>query len=355
MPRHAESAQELLAGRILRQADGCEALGAPFSAELLRAAAADQLRGGPAWDVLAGFESEDADAALALRLLAAVHRLVLSGRLPELVRHFPSTGGDGDAGAAAAAMLRAFGVRRAEFRALVARPCQTNEVARSCALLGGFLEVARRTSLPLRLLEVGASAGLNLRWDRYRYDVDGRGWGDPGSPVHFRSAFETPPSFDARVEVADRSGCDLNPIDATSAEGSLTLRSFVWTDHLERLHLLEAAIGVARATPARVERLDAEAFLVRELAQPRPGVATVVYHSVFIQYLDAAGKERLRSTIRNAVESSKADSPVAHLAMEPPAGRFEDRAAPPPFEVRLNGRLVGTSGPHGTEVRWLAS
>jgi hypothetical protein len=37
-------------------------------------------------------------------------------------------------------------------------------------LIGGFLRVAAMTRRPLRLLEVGSSAGLNLRWDHYRYE-----------------------------------------------------------------------------------------------------------------------------------------------------------------------------------------
>jgi hypothetical protein len=35
-------------------------------------------------------------------------------------------------------------------------------------VLGGVLEIARRTGLTLRLLEVGASAGPNLRFESYR-------------------------------------------------------------------------------------------------------------------------------------------------------------------------------------------
>lgn len=57
-----------------------------------------------------------------------------------------------------------------ELRLLIERPVQTNEPGRCAALLGGFLEVARRTGLRLRLLEIGSSAGLNLRFDSYRYD-----------------------------------------------------------------------------------------------------------------------------------------------------------------------------------------
>src|SRR4029077_13976724 len=121
---------------------------------------------------------------------------VLTGRLPDLARHYPSTGGDGDPEAAWPAFRTALDLHRDEISALVARPCQTNEVGRSAALVGGFLEVAHRTGLPLRILEIGASAGLNLRWDRYRYEARSGGWGDRDSPVRFTDAFEVAPPLD---------------------------------------------------------------------------------------------------------------------------------------------------------------
>jgi len=46
-------------------------------------------------------------------------------------------------------------------------PPQTNEVRRSAVLLPGFLSIAKMTGKPLVLSEVGASAGLNLQFDRY--------------------------------------------------------------------------------------------------------------------------------------------------------------------------------------------
>src|SRR5207237_574920 len=118
----------------------------------------------------AGYVNEPGTAALALRFMGAVHRLVLDETLPELARHYPSTGGEGDASATWPAFKRAVVDQRAKLRDLLGAGCQTNEVGRSAALLGGFLEVAHRTHLPLRILEIGASAGLNLRWDRYRYE-----------------------------------------------------------------------------------------------------------------------------------------------------------------------------------------
>ncbi len=329
---------EVLAGWLRFQAQGCRELGSPFYASLLERAANDLEAGGPVQHVLDGFESESGWSALALRLMGAVHRLVLGGRLPRLARHYPSAGGDGDPEAAWPLFRAATAGHRDEIRLLVARPCQTNEVGRCAALVGGFLEVAHRTGLPLRILEVGASAGLNLRWDHYRYEAGSTGWGDPESPVHFTDVFEAAPPLDRKAVVAERRGCDLNPIDPTSDEGSLTLRSFIWADQLERFRRLEGVIEVARRVPAQVERTDALAFLRRELASPQQGVATVVYHSVFMQYLD----DEARREITRVIEAA----PVAHLSMEPGEATFE---------VRLDGVLLGTTKAHGTGVRWLVS
>jgi hypothetical protein len=328
--------REVLAARLRFQANGCRQLGSPFYASLLESAADDVEAGGPTLDVLAGFESESEWSALALRLMGAVHRLVLDETLPELAPHYPSVGGDGDVAAAWPLFRQALHDRTPDIRRLVSRGCQTNEVGRSAALLGGFLEVAHRTGLPLRILEIGASAGLNLRWDRYRYESSDGVWGDPGSPVRFDHAFEVPPPLNRPAEVGERKGCDLNPIDPASSEGALTLRSFVWADQLSRLSLLDGAIKVAEDLPADVERSDAAAFLERELLEQRAGMATVVYHSVFMQYVSAEQRTRISRAID--------DSTVYYLRMEPDEGRFE---------VRLGDELLATAGPHGMGVRWL--
>jgi hypothetical protein len=331
-------AREVLAGRLRWQAAGCSFLGSRFYGALLESAAEDLERGGPAWDLLRSYAAEPEGAAIALRLMGAVHRLVLTDVLPELARRYPSTGGDGDAALAWPLFRQALVDHRDVVEALVRRGCQTNEVGRSAALLGGFLEVAHRTRMPLRLLELGASAGLNLLWNHYRYEAADRGWGDPASPVRFTNFFDTPPPLDRRADVAARGGCDLNPIDPTTEDGALTLRSFVWADQLGRLALLDGAIEVARRERVHAERANAADFLERELATPREDVATVVYHSVFWQYVD----DETRARILRAVEQPG----VFYLTMEP---------AYPVFEVRLNGELLGTSLAHGTGVRWLVS
>ncbi|MGH7762308.1 MAG: DUF2332 domain-containing protein [Candidatus Dormibacteraceae bacterium] len=338
--------RELIEGWLRFQAQGCAELGSPFYAELLEYSADDLKCEGPVWGLLKEFEAEPEWSALALRMMAAVHRLVLEDRLPQLSPHYPSVGGDGDAATVWPLFRETLKEHGDEIRRLIARGCQTNEVGRSAALLGGFLEVAHRTRLPLRILEIGASAGLNLRWDRYRYESGEMGWGDEHSPVRFVHFFDVPPPLDRGAEVIERKGCDLAPIDPTSEDGALSLRSFVWPDQLGRLSRLDGAIELAKQTPLEVEQLDASKFLERELSERRPDTATVVYHSVLIQYLTDEIRSGVASVIVEAASRATPDAPVYHLSMEPDEGRFE---------IRLDDELLATSRAHGTKVRWLAS
>lgn len=330
-----QKAIEELAKRLRWQAAGCRFLGSPLYGSLLESATADLRAGGPVWAILEGFAGENRESALTLRLLGAVHRLVLLDELPGLAAHYPSVGGDGDAAAAWPLFRDALVERHDELTALMRRGCQTNEVGRSAALFGGFLEVAHRSRKQLRILELGASAGLNLRWDRYRYQSAEGAWGDESSPVVFAHSFEIPPPMNRPAEVVERRGCDVNPIDPTSEDGALTLRSFIWADQLGRLSQLDGAIQIASEMPVEVERSGAADFLERELATPRSDVATVVYHSVFMQYVGEAEQRRIAAAM--------ADAGVFYLRMEP---------AYPLFDVRLDDELLGTCHAHGTHVRW---
>jgi hypothetical protein len=271
-----------------------------------------------------------------------VHRLVLSGEAPELARHYPSAGGvPGDAWSAFLDVLRA---RRDELRLLVERPVQTNEPARCAALLGGFLEVARQTGLPLRLLEVGASAGLNLRFDRYRYELGDRRWGPPGSRVTIRARLSGEPPLRTPVRVASRAGCDRRPLDPLTDEGRLTLASYVWPDQVERHERLRAALAVAHEVEASVERAGAADWIEARLTEPAAGVATVVFHSIVMQYLPDAERKRFERALDAAAGA------VAWLRMEPAHDLTEVRLTLWP---RGEERLVARAGYHGDPVEWL--
>lgn len=345
-------AREAVARRLMRQARACRMLGSPLYAHLLERSASDAEASGPTWAVLAGHEADPQGSALALRLMGAVHRLVLEDRVPNLSHYYPSVGGGGQPQDAWTAFRDVLGEHRKELSELVVRQVQTNEVGRSAALLGGFLLVALETGLPLRMLELGASAGLNLRWDRYRYESGERGWGDPASPVRITGSFlGTPlPPLATPACVVERGGCDLSPLDPTREVDRLTLLSYVWSDQRERLRLLEAALAVADRMPVRVEAAPAADWLATQLTYPREGRATVVFHSITMQYLDAAEKERLHGVFEEAGARASQSAPLARLALEPGGDKAELRLTTRPGGAE---RLLATSGYHGPPVRWL--
>jgi hypothetical protein len=101
------------------------------------------------YEVLRGHEHDPGPSALALRLMGAVHRIVLRGDAPELARHYPSAGGEPRN--PWPPFLATVRVYADVLRRLVDDPVQTNETARCAGLLGGFLEIARRIRRPLRL------------------------------------------------------------------------------------------------------------------------------------------------------------------------------------------------------------
>jgi hypothetical protein len=345
-------ARAAVARRLRRQARACRALGSPLYAYLLERSADDAEASGSAWSVLAGHESDPPGSALALRLMGAVHRLVLQARGPSLAAHYPSAGGGGEPRDAWPAFRNMLEEHREWLRELVVRPVQTNEVGRSAALLGGFLLVARETGLPLRVLELGASAGLNLLWDRYRYEADGIGWGDPTSPVRIADPFVdgSLPPLEVPVRVVERGGCDSRPLDPASEDGRLTLLSYVWADHGGRLRLLRDALAVASRLPVRVEAVPAADWLASRLARTRGRGATVVYHSIVMQYLDAVEKERLREVFVEAGARASRTAPLARLALEPGGEEAHLRLTTWPGGAE---RLLATSGYHGRPVRWL--
>jgi hypothetical protein len=346
-----ESAETVLADQLRFQAEACEGLGSALYAALLQRAAADVEAHGPTWEVLRGHEDDLGASALALRFMGAVNRLVPAGREPTLAAVYD--GFDGDGASAWRAFSAAVERNADELRRLVHLPVQTNEVGRSAALLLGFLTIAAETAMPLRLLEAGASAGLNLRWDRYRYLADGFAWGPDDSPVTIEFELSGGSYPDAGpVEVSDRRGCDAAPLDPTAAEGRLTLLAYIWPDQRARIERMEAALRLADRVPVTVEHEQAAPWVERMLSERVPGQATVLYHSIFSQYMDEGERGAFHRHIQAAGEWADATAPLAWLRMEHAGDQADLRLTIwPGGEERHLARV----GYHGTPVELLDS
>jgi hypothetical protein len=317
-----------LAERFRDQAAACERSGSRLYADLCRLLADEPLVRGIAanerWDV-------------PVRLLGGLHYLLLDGR--------------------------AQGWRWADVRETLERerdwlarfvaeqPVQTNEVQRCWALLPAFLALGER---PLDLIELGASGGLNLLWDRYRYRYAAGSWGSDDAELELVGEERgTVPArlLHRRPEVRRRRGIDLEPLELHDPDAARLLECFVWPDQHERIARLRQALELARRKPPDVIRGDYVELLPSLLADRDPQALTVVFQTVSTVYLAPERYEELRRVV------DAAEPPVAWISTR----RFteETMGIDGGFELELrrpgeaSPGLAATMGYHGQWLDWL--
>jgi hypothetical protein len=345
---------------IRDQAEACAQLGSPMYAELLGRLADDLEAGGPTAHVLRGHEDDPGPSGLALRLAGSIHRLVLDGSVPELQPFYPTVGGTWSS-AGVGAVLDFLTRRPDDVLPLLDRAPQTNEVGRSAALLGGLLRLVASHRRPVRLFEIGASGGLNLFADRFRYvDDSGGTWGASDSPVTLETAWQGEPlPVEGDVVIVERGGCDVSPVDVTTEDGRLTLTSYVWPDMSARHARLAGAIELARRQPVSIEQVEAASYV--EGLGLLDGHLTVVWHSVMWQYVPKDQQERVMTRLAELGATATDSSPLVHLFAEPTRRTPEDRhrfwvvaESWPTGGDDPSGRreYLGQMAPHGIPVTW---
>lgn len=236
---------------------------------------------------------------------------------------------------------------------MLARSTQTNEAAR-CAVL---LPVLAALPQPLALIEVGASAGLCLYPDRYRYRYGDRApIGPAGAPLLDCAVDGPAPVPDRLPQVVWRAGVDLNPLDVTDPADVRWLESLIWPEHTERRERLTAAAAIAADDPPLLVRGDLNDALPR-LAEQAPAEATlVVFHTAVLAYLDAAGVDRFAAQM---AELTRRRPGTVWLSNEAPrvvpqvAAQLPRQAPPGRFALAVDGRPVAFTMPHGQGVDWL--
>lgn len=328
----------------------------PFSARVLdrsrRWLEADK----EAHAVLSAVDTDPLAAALSLRWLAGLHHLALQGLQPWADLWPPAAGTVTDE-TLDAAIRAAWQNQQTALRKALAWPPQTNEVQRSAALLPGLLHVAAQTALPLALVEIGASAGLNLWCDHFRHEHGRWAWGDRNAALTLRSDWVGPAPPQPRLNIVSRAACDAMPIDLTQPGEGLRLTSFIWADQPERLARLRAAQGVAGAcmvrSGLRVQAARAADFVRQQLQQRAAGQALVLMHSVVWQYIASAEQDDISAQMQAAGHAATAEAPLAWLRFEPPA---PDKAVDVRCRFWPGGHdaLLARCHPHAARIDWLA-
>lgn len=310
--------KEKILSHFAEQAMYCELFGSPFTAQLIKSMSEDYERGGPIAALLQDWSTSPRADALALRLAGYFHHAVLANRDAELAAHYPSQLANwsiDDIWPLARALLEREPQTAARF---IRSAPQTNETRRSIALLAAFLHFAATWRGDIDMLEIGASAGLNLNWDLYTYQTKSWAWGAPG-PVEIDTDWHGPAPPLADIAVRNRAACDLNPLDVGDEAQRLQLKSYIWPDQPERLARFDGAVALARETGVHVDRADAAEWLAQKLAARADDAATIVYHSVFLQYPPQESRAAIVEAIESAGARASARAPLAWVRLEPEA------------------------------------
>ena len=185
---------------------------------------------------------------------------------------------------------------------LETRMVQTNEVGRCAYLLPGFLTIAAENpDKPLALLDVGASAGLNLNWDQYRYRYstgDEYGPADSKVVIECEARNELPDLPTTLPEVNFRVGIDLSPVDLGDDEEYRWMQALLWPEHLDRASLLYAARDVWLRLPPTVLAGDALDMLPETLKNAPQESALCVFHCHALNQFPAGARKRFDGILR---------------------------------------------------------
>lgn len=262
------------------------------------------------------------------------------------------------------------------------RTTQTNEVGRCATILPALARVAADApgappngARPLGLVELGASAGLNLLLDRYGYRYrTGRDGHGRVIEVQATAALVlecqvrgqiAPPVPDDVPHVAARIGVDLHPVDLGDRDQARWLVACQWPDQPERIHRARTAIALGRGDPPRVVAGDLVDELPHLLATVPPHALPVLVATWALSYLSVERRRDLLAELDRIGADRDltliyADQPqlLTGLPVPPrPDGRADGGAT---ALVRIDwwdgGRTevrLADQHPHGTWVEWL--
>lgn len=335
-----------LSAAFAEQARACDGLGSPFTARLMRDLPG-VLHHAPALLArMEGFRGDVGPGGLSvpLRVAGGLHHLHLARLDAALTPGWPPV--DGDPGPLLPGVLARQDDWLTEW---IGNAPQTNEVGRSAVLIAAAAEVQALTGLPLHLSELGASAGLNLNFARYRLEVSGVRAGAKDAALVLAPDWRGAAPRAGAIEVVSARGADLNPL--SPRDDALRLLAYVWPDQGARLARLRAALAVAADHPPVVDRADAADWLATRLADGWQGSCHLVYHTIAFQYFPPGVQARIDRMMAAAGKQATDRAPLAWLAME--ADEAKGSAA---VTLRLwpgdRHFTLGRAGFHGQFVDW---
>lgn len=298
-------------------------------------------------------------------LFAAVHYLILGGTFHELGAVYEASEVKRSLDRAPAVFADFCEEYEDDILELMqGRTIQTNEVNRMTAFLPALMYVHRQARRPLALIELGASAGLNLLFDRYRYDyANGPAIGLPGASVRLHSTIRSGrPHFDVAAPPVDyRVGVDLKPVDLRDEDALRWLRACVFAGDVARDLRLRAAADLSQREWVDVHQGDAIALLPELLQEVPPHAELCLFNSWMMGWMAADDRERLTEL----VTACGARRTIWWLTYEQ-ANKVPGLAPPADVDVResllglqrctsngVESQVLARVHPHGVWLDWL--
>lgn len=322
------------------------------------------------------------DLEKSLRVAAVMHHAILRDdpRVAELRPWYATVGGSKDPeDAEFATRVEAAVARMGDelFERALTWRVQTNETARGLAWL---LPMAVLDVDAVHLVELGASAGLNLYADQRSYRVKGEG---AHASVELRlgraedTQFEIPAkglgplaALELQTpEVVSRHGGDAHPIDVEDADAMDGLRACIWGDQPQRFRRLEEALALHAKMPAEARAQlhkselpgDLESLLGAALPG-RPEAPVVLFNTYVTAYFsDVQHREMQRRVRRHARQEALTHRvPWVWIRFEP--ARRGDPKGPQAAWCRWRAELwygrehtrieLGWAHPHMAEIEF---
>ena len=288
-------------------------------------------------------------------LFAAAQYLLLQGPDDPLTVHYPIISGGSRPLESAYPRFRDFCLQHRDriVELIATRRTQTNVVRRCTCLLPAFAIVRRETPSPLALIDIGASAGLNLNFDRYayRYQRDGREvlrWGSAGARVRLEAELRGDgvlPPLASTIPVASRDGIDLDPVDLGNPDQLLWLRALIWPEHVERHQQLIDAAAEFELSDIRMHAGDASRILPGLIESIPLSHALVVYSTIALYQFP-------RSSLRRIADTLAAASATRHVWQIALEGNDPELSITRYRDDVGETETLADASPHGWWIEW---
>ncbi|TCM21835.1 hypothetical protein EDF56_101511 [Novosphingobium sp. PhB165] len=341
-----------VAEAFANQVEYCRKNGAPITARIVAGLAAvlGDADAGPFLTRIRDWRGMPLADAVPLRAAGGLHALHQSGREPALAPIYAGDPADD------AAILRDV-VRRhdAELMPWLDGPPQTNEAGRSSNFVAAMLWLAGK-GLPARFecLEVGASAGINLMLERYRYDLGGVTVGPERAVMQFAPEWRGAPPPSEPISFASLRGCDVAPVDLADPAQAQRLRAYIWPEHTERFARLDAAIAAANEHAPDLVKMNAADFVEQQLTMPQAeGTTRVLMHSIVMQYVSEDQRVRIAQAMEAAGAAASADKPLAWISVEGDRTKLGHALTVRYWPGGEEWHLLAHAHAHGAWIEWL--